>query len=62
MRGYGRIDLRLAPDGKLFVIEANPNPEIAMYEDYSEAAKKGGYDYSALIGRIIDLALRVKFP
>ena len=62
MRGFGRIDLRLTSEGKLFVIEANPNPEIAMYEDYSEAAKRGGYAYNVLIERIVDLALRVKFP
>lgn len=62
MRGYGRIDMRLTPDGRLFVMEANPNPEIAMYEDYAEAAARGGYAYNALIERIVDLALRVEFP
>lgn len=62
MRGYGRIDMRLTPDGKLFVIEANPNPEIAMYEDYAEAAARGGLEYNDLIEKILDLALRVSYP
>ena len=62
MRGFGRIDMRLTPEGKLFVVEANPNPEIAMYEDYAEAAAKGGFAYNDLIERIVELALRVRFP
>jgi D-alanine-D-alanine ligase len=62
MRGFGRIDMRLTPEGKLFVVEANPNPEIAMYEDYSEAAARGGFAYNDLIERIVELALKVKFP
>ncbi len=62
MRGYGRIDLRLSPEGKLFVMEANPNPEVAMYEDFAEGAARGGFEYNDLIERIVDLALRVEFP
>lgn len=62
MRGYGRIDMRMTADGRLFVMEANPNPEIAMYEDYAEAAARAGYPYNALIQRIVDLARRVEFP
>jgi D-alanine-D-alanine ligase len=56
MRGYGRIDMRLRPDGKLFVMEANPNPEIAKHEDFSEAAARAGLDYNALIERIVRMA------
>ena len=40
MRGFGRIDLRLTEEGKLVVVEANPNPEIAQGEDLAEAAAK----------------------
>ena len=36
MSGYGRIDIRLTDDGTLHVMEANPNPESAMYEDFAE--------------------------
>src|SRR6185295_12093326 len=42
MRGYGRVDMRLTEDGKLYVVEANPNPEIAKGEDVAEAARKIG--------------------
>ncbi len=62
MRGYGRIDMRLTPEGKLFVVEANPNPEIAQEEDIAEAAAKVGLPYGDLIERIVDLGLRTAAP
>ncbi|UCF77822.1 MAG: ATP-grasp domain-containing protein [Candidatus Eiseniibacteriota bacterium] len=55
---YGRVDLRLTPDGKLVVLEANPNPDLAYGEEIAEAAAKGGVDYETLIARILKLALR----
>jgi D-alanine-D-alanine ligase len=57
MRGFGRIDLRLTEAGKLVVVEANPNPEIASGEDLAEAAAKCGIPYNDLIERIAVLAL-----
>jgi D-alanine-D-alanine ligase len=51
--GYARIDLRLKPSGEVYVIEANPNPEIAKEEDFSDSAAKFGWSYEDLIGRII---------
>lgn len=51
--GYARIDLRLKPSGEVFVIEANPNPEIAKDEDFADSAAKFGWSYEDLIGRII---------
>lgn len=62
MRGYGRIDMRLTPDERLFVMEANPNPEIAMYEDFSEAARKAGISYHELIERIARMGLSARVP
>ena len=29
LRDYGRVDMRLAADGRIYVIEANPNPWLA---------------------------------
>jgi D-alanine-D-alanine ligase len=57
MRGYGRIDLRLASDGQLSIVEANPNPDIGSGEDFAEAAGKAGIPYEDLIERITRLAL-----
>jgi D-alanine-D-alanine ligase len=57
LQDYGRMDLRLTPDGRVVVLEANPNPDIAYGEEVAEAADKIGLDYESLIDRIIHLAL-----
>jgi D-alanine-D-alanine ligase len=62
LRGYARVDLRLTSEGKLFVVEANPNPQIARSEDFAEAAEKAGISYEQLIERIVRLGLRMSFP
>jgi len=58
IRDYGRIDLRLTPENKLVVLEANPNPDIAYGEELAEAAHKSGISYRELIARILHLALQ----
>jgi len=62
MRGFGRIDLRLTEEGKLVVVEANPNPEIARGEDLAEAAAKVGLPYEDLIEKIAYLGLEASRP
>ncbi|MHC4646583.1 MAG: D-alanine--D-alanine ligase family protein [Planctomycetota bacterium] len=58
LRDYGRIDLRLTPDNRVVVLEANANPDIAYGEEVAEAAEKAGIHYEELIDRILNLALR----
>jgi D-alanine-D-alanine ligase len=58
LQDYGRIDLRLRPDGRVVVLEANPNPDIAYGEEVAEAAEKAGIDYESLLQHIVRLALR----
>lgn len=57
MSGYGRIDLRLDEQDRLYVLEANPNPQIAQYEDYALSAVHDGIAYPDLIQRILELGL-----
>ncbi|HZS11042.1 MAG TPA: ATP-grasp domain-containing protein [Nitrospirales bacterium] len=57
LSGYARIDLRLDRDGKVYVLEANPNPQIAHDEDFADSAKRAGMSYKALIQRIVTLGL-----
>lgn len=57
LSGYGRIDLRLKPNGEVFVIEANPNPEIAFGEDFADSAEAAGLSYEDLIQKILTLGL-----
>jgi D-alanine-D-alanine ligase len=54
IRGFGRIDFRLTPNGELFVIEANPNPSLAQDEDFVQSAAAAGIDYDSLIQAILE--------
>ena len=55
--GYARIDLRLAADGRVYLLEANPNPQLAYGEDFAESAEKAGIKYGPLLERILRLGL-----
>ncbi|MES1184766.1 MAG: hypothetical protein ABUL60_13210 [Myxococcales bacterium] len=57
MSGYARIDLRLAADGKVYVLEANPNPDLQRAEDFAQSALAEGVEYPVLIQRIVNLGL-----
>ena len=58
LSGYARIDLRLDEAGDAWVLEANPNPQIARGEDFAASAEKAGISYEALLQRIVNLGLR----
>lgn len=58
LEGYARIDYRLSEDGRLYFLEANPNPELANYEELASAAHRVGISYEMLIQRILNLGLR----
>jgi D-alanine-D-alanine ligase len=56
LRDYGRIDVRLAHDDEIYIVEANPNPYLADGEDLAWAAEEGGLPYPHLIEKIAELA------
>ena len=58
LTGYARMDFRLAEDGKLFLLEPNPNPDLARDEDFAESAKAVGMGYDRLIQRILRLGMQ----
>jgi D-alanine-D-alanine ligase len=58
LSGYARIDLRLDEAGHPWVIEANPNPQIARGEDFAASAEKTGICYETVLQRIINLGMR----
>jgi len=55
---YGRIDIRLTSDNKIYILEANPNPDLAYGEEVAEAAEKMGISYENLIKKILNTALK----
>jgi D-alanine-D-alanine ligase len=60
IRGLGRLDVRLTPEGEIVVIEANPNPSLAKEDDFAQAAAQVGIGYEALIQKLLENALRWK--
>jgi D-alanine-D-alanine ligase len=55
--GYARVDFRMGPGGKLYVLEVNPNPDISSNAGLARAARTSGLPYAALIGEILRLGL-----
>jgi D-alanine-D-alanine ligase len=62
LSGYARLDLRLAEDGRVYGIEANPNPELALEDASAESARASGVDNAALIQRIVNLGMSNRPP
>jgi D-alanine-D-alanine ligase len=56
LRDYGRIDMRVTPEGKIFVIEANPNPWLSSSAEFAMAARQSGRSYTGMIREIVELA------
>lgn len=57
LRDYGRVDLRVTPDEKIYVIEVNPNCYLERSGEFARAAAAAGIEHEALIARILELAL-----
>jgi D-alanine-D-alanine ligase len=57
LSGYARLDLRIDGAGRVYVLEANPNPQLAYGEDFAESAEHGGVTYEQLLQKIINHGL-----
>lgn len=53
--GYARMDLRVDKNGKAYIIEANPNPDISEHDDFAQSAKAAGISYPELLEKILRL-------
>jgi D-alanine-D-alanine ligase len=54
---FGRVDVRLAPDGRPFVLEVNTIPGMTETSLLPMAAAAAGMTYEALVERMCELAL-----
>jgi D-alanine-D-alanine ligase len=52
-RGYGRVDFRMDARGNIYILEVNPNPDIAPAAGLARMARAHGWDYVDLIDRIL---------
>jgi len=57
LSGYARIDFRMDDLEKVYVLEANPNPQLAHGEDFADSAEACGLPYDRLIQRILNFGL-----
>ncbi len=56
LRDYGRVDLRVTADERIYVIEVNPNCYLERSGEFARAAAESGIPHEALIARIVELA------
>jgi D-alanine-D-alanine ligase len=58
-RDFARVDLRMAPDGKIYVFEVNPLPGMTPgYSDLVLISKAAGMEYDQLMAEIMVGGLR----
>jgi D-alanine-D-alanine ligase len=57
-KGYGRVDLRLDGEGKPWVLEVNPNPDLTDEAGLARMGRAAGWEYPEMVRRIAEVALR----
>jgi D-alanine-D-alanine ligase len=57
-RDYSRVDIRVDRDGKIYVIEINPNPDISPQSGMTRAIKTRGMTYAEFIRNLLERALQ----
>lgn len=57
LNGYARIDLRVDSKDRVYVIEANPNPDIASTDEFASSADYIKLEYPALLEKILKLGI-----
>jgi D-alanine-D-alanine ligase len=55
-RDYARVDMRLDDEGNVYVLEVNPNPDLAESCAFAASARAAGKTYAQMICEIIDVA------
>ncbi|MFH1395279.1 MAG: ATP-grasp domain-containing protein [Candidatus Omnitrophota bacterium] len=54
--GYARFDVRVTPEGQVYVIEVNLNPSLERDDEFERSANKAGISFDELIQKIVFLA------
>ena len=50
--------MRMDKDGVVYVLEANPNPQIATGEDFADSAEKANLAYKDLLQELLHVGFR----
>ncbi|HEY1557442.1 MAG TPA: ATP-grasp domain-containing protein [Kofleriaceae bacterium] len=57
-RDYARVDMRLSANGEPYILEVNPNPDLADGCAYAQCVRASGRTYSQAIQQIVTMALQ----
>lgn len=53
---FGRVDIRMDKDGRIYILELNSMASLGMTGSYVHAAKVAGYSFDSLVNRMLDVA------
>ncbi len=56
-RDYARVDFRVDADGEPYLLEVNPNPDLAQGVGFALCAEKSGRSFESLIGELLEMAV-----
>ncbi len=59
-RDYARVDFRMGSDGRIAILEVNPNPDTSIDAGFVRALRAAGMDYAEFWSQMIENALRRK--
>jgi D-alanine-D-alanine ligase len=59
-RDYARVDMRVDRDGKIYVLEVNPNPDISPKSGMTRSVNAQGMSYAEFIKGLLERALQRK--
>ncbi|MDD4099387.1 MAG: D-alanine--D-alanine ligase, partial [Lentisphaeria bacterium] len=54
---YGRVDFRVDGDGRVYVLEYNPNPDISPGAGFCKALQADGWSYPEFVKAVMQAAL-----
>ena len=57
LKDFARVDIRVTAEGEINVLEVNSMASLGPNGSYPHAASVAGYDYTALVNRMLDVAV-----
>jgi D-alanine-D-alanine ligase len=56
-RDYARVDFRIDAEGEPYILEVNPNPDLAQGVGFSLCAEKSGRTFANIVGELLSMAM-----